>query len=186
MAPATYDEFPFDQERFKRLAHYILWRSRDRDRFSMAQLYEALWFADARMFMLRGKPITGAVYVREKSGPSAKAGKAALTRLKQEGAVRPRKGRARVRGRGRLEVLSAPEISIFDQQELEAVEWSIQRVDRKTKGAAAAGEASQRTWELAVIGEKIPYHAILATRTRQPDEEEIEWARQRICERGLS
>ena len=72
MASAMPNQFRFDEERFKRLAHDILWRTRDRDRFGTAQLYEALWFADARVFVLRGKPITGAVYVRGKSGPSAR------------------------------------------------------------------------------------------------------------------
>jgi len=107
-----------------------------------------------------------------------------LTRLKQESAVTLRKDGARARGLGRLEALSAPDISVFDQQELEAVEWSIQRVGRKIKGAAAAGKAPRRTWELAAIGEEIPFHAILATRTRQPDDEEIEWAQHWRAGRG--
>jgi hypothetical protein len=59
----------FDREKFKSLVHYIIARAGNKPGFGATKLNKVLWFADARLFMLRGKPITGAAYIREKWGP---------------------------------------------------------------------------------------------------------------------
>src|SRR6266567_7773155 len=64
-------KFPFDRDKFKRLARYLTWRTSASEAVDAIGLQKALWLAEARMFMLHARPITGAVYIRDGSGPRA-------------------------------------------------------------------------------------------------------------------
>lgn len=59
----------FDREKFKTLVVYIAWKAGRRDWFGATKLNKVLWFAEARAFVLHGKPIAGATYIRQKHGP---------------------------------------------------------------------------------------------------------------------
>ena len=49
----------FDREKFKQLVHYVIWKAGKRDWFGATKLNKVLWFADARAYVLTGRPITG-------------------------------------------------------------------------------------------------------------------------------
>ena len=55
----------FDREKFKTLVVYIAWKAGQRDWFGATKLNKVLWFAEARAFVLHGKPITGATYIQQ-------------------------------------------------------------------------------------------------------------------------
>jgi hypothetical protein len=78
----------FDREKFKSVVHYVIARAGDRDGFGATKLYKVLWFSDARAYMLRGKPITGEVYIREKHGPVPSHAPGVIEELKLEGAIK--------------------------------------------------------------------------------------------------
>jgi len=59
----------FDREKFKTLV-YIAWKAGGRDWFGATKLNKVLWFAEARAFVLHGKPIVGATYIRQNMGLS--------------------------------------------------------------------------------------------------------------------
>jgi hypothetical protein len=91
-----------DLEKLKRLIHYVAWKAGTRDWFGATKLYKVLWFADARQFVLKKKPITGAVYIREKYGPVPKQAMAVRAQLEKEGAVKiTKQGRLTRSGCGR-------------------------------------------------------------------------------------
>jgi hypothetical protein len=75
---------PFDHDKFKRLVQYIAWKAGRRDWFGATKLNKVLWFADARLFVLRGRPIAGATYLREKFGPVPKQMMPVRAELEQE------------------------------------------------------------------------------------------------------
>jgi len=77
-----------DIRKLKSLIHYVAWKAGKRDWFGATKLYKVLWFADARQFVLTKKPITGAVYIREKYGPVPKDAMIARGELEKDGAVR--------------------------------------------------------------------------------------------------
>jgi hypothetical protein len=59
----------YDRNRLKNLIHYVIWVAGARANFGATKLYKIAWFSDARQFVLSGKSITGAPYLREKHGP---------------------------------------------------------------------------------------------------------------------
>src|SRR5262245_37410155 len=82
------NKFPFDRDRFKNLVHYVIWAAEKYDGFGATKLYKVLWFAEARAFVLRGRPLSGAEYIRQKYGPVPKLGKVVRDELEREGKIR--------------------------------------------------------------------------------------------------
>jgi hypothetical protein len=178
--------FPFDREKFKRLVHYVVWRAGDRDGFGAVKLNKVLWFSDARAFMLRGSPITGAVYTRQKWGPVPRPLVPVREELVRERAIRVWKDRHYDHPATRFQALRAPDdLKIFDPEELETVNWWIEHIDKDHTAGSISEESHDYAWEIAQMGEELPYHAIFATRMRVPDDAEMNWARQRSKELSL-
>jgi hypothetical protein len=178
--------FAFDREKFKRLVHYVIWRAGGRDGFGAVKLNKILWFSDARAFMLRGKPITGASYIREKWGPVPRPMMPIREELTREGAIQIWSDRHFDFPSTRFKALRAPsDLSIFDADEIKTVDWWIEHIDKDHTAGSASEESHDYAWEIAEMGEELPYHAIFATRMRQPDDTERKWAEQRAKELGL-
>jgi hypothetical protein len=178
--------FAFDREKFKRLFHYVIWRAGERDGFDAVKLNKILWFSDARAFMLRGKPITGASYKREKWGPVPLPIMPIRDELVREGAIQVWTDKHFDFVSTRFKALRAPVgLEIFDTDEIKTVDWWIEHIDKDHTAASVSEESHDYAWEIAEMGEELPYHAIFATRMRQPDDEEMEWARRRAKELGL-
>ena len=136
---------------------------RELDRFmlgrnvSLAELDKALWLAESQNFVVHGRPIGGAVYRHDESGAHAR-GTWTLT--------------AETR---RFERTSAPgriEVSL-SAEERESAEWALHHLH---------DPACTAIWATAEIGEVIPYHALLALRGRQPNADELAWAKLRAGE----
>jgi hypothetical protein len=179
-------KFAFDREKFKRLVHYVIWRAGDRDGFGAVKLNKVLWFSDARSFMLHGKPITGATYIREKWGPVPSAMMPIREELVRERAIRVSSDRHFDYATTRFQALRPPDYTgFFDLEEIKNVDWWIEYIDKQHTAASVSEESHDYGWEIAEMGEELPYHAILAERMRGLDDAEMEWARRRAKELGL-
>lgn len=171
----------YDLEKLKRLIHYVAWKAGKNDWFGATKLYKVLWFADARQFVLTKKPITGAVYVREKHGPIPKHAMQARAALVSEGALQIAK-------EGKLTRFVAntkPDISIFSPEEIAAVDYWIKHIDEDHTAESISEVTHDYAWEIARMGEEIPLYAVLATRIREPNEQELGRLRQRAKHLGL-
>ena len=171
----------FHKEKFKTLVRYIAWKAGRRDWFGATKLNKVLWFADARLFVLRGKPITGATYIREKFGPVPKQLMPIRAELEREGHIR-------VFREGDLIRVTAdekPDLSLFTADELQTVDYWIKHIDAEHT-AASIGEATHDyAWELARMGEEVPFYAVLANRIRDPNDRESKIFQTKAKERGV-
>ena len=114
--------------------------------------------------MLTKKSITDAIYIREKYGPVPKHGKLARDQLEKEGAIRS----FREDQLTRIVALRPPDTSIFSNEELRAVDYWIEHIDRDHTAKSISDESHDCAWSIAKLGEKLPLHAILANRIREP------------------
>ncbi len=151
-------KFPFDRARFRRLASYLTRRIGDREAFDDIGLHKALWLADSRMFMLHAQPISGAVYLRGENGPRAQRVGAILGEIR------------------RAKPPAAPEPGPLTPNERDSAEWALRHL---------TDPRCAQIWQIAAVGEEIPYGALFAIRMRRPNEGELEWAR-RAAELGLA
>ena len=175
----------FDHDKFKAILHYVVWKAGDKDGFGATKLYKVLWFSDAQSFLLHGQPITGETYVREKYGPLPRHADAIIRELANEGALRFWNDTYYNKPIRHYRSLRTPDrISVTEEQRKIVDRWIIQIADEHT--AASISEQSQDyAWEVAKLGEEIPYHAIFASRIRDPEGDELEWASRRAKELGL-
>jgi uncharacterized phage-associated protein len=175
----------FDREKFKRLVHYVIWKVGDTPNFGATKLNKVLWYAEARHYMRHKKPITGATYVREKHGPVARAMKPVQDELASSGYIKISKDFVFKYDRWRFHALKEPDVSIFAPEELGEVDWWADHIAHKHTAKSISEESHDYAWEIAGLGEVIPFHAIFANRARPSEGEELEWAKKRAKELGL-
>ncbi len=170
----------FDREKFKRLVHYVIWKAGRRDGFGATKLNKVLWFAEARVYALRGRPIAGATYVREKHGPVPKQMMPIRAELEAEGKIRVGVDKHYDKPMTWFEAKAPPSMDGFDTEEIQAIDWWIKHIDEDHTATSISELSHDHAWEIAKMGEVIPFHAFLATRIREPNEEELEWARAKV------
>lgn len=170
-----------DLEKLKRLIHYVAWKAGKRDWFGATKLYKVLWFSDARRFVLAKKPITGAIYIREKYGPVPKHALIARRELEAEKSIRVTKERELTR----FVALKVPDVSMFTEDELRTVDYWIDHIDKDHTAQSISEQSHDYAWEIAKMKEELPLYAILANRIREPTDEELGKLRERAKELGL-
>ncbi len=175
----------FDKEKFKRLVHYVVARAGHRDGFGATKLNKVLWFSDARQYVLNGLSITGAEYTRQEFGPVPKAIMMARTELQNEGKIRVTPQRSKYEGT-RFTSLVAPADVRFAEGEKQTVDYWIKHIAEDYTAGSISEESHDYAWEIAKMGEALPYHAYLASRVREPNEDEMKWARASAERLGLS
>jgi len=174
----------FDREKFKRLVHYIIARAGRRPGFGSTKLNKALWFADARQYVTDGKAITGAEYTRQTFGPVPRAIMPIREELQREGKIRVTPQRSKFEGT-RFESLLTPEEVGFIGNEKQTVDYWVDHIAKDHTAGSISDDSHDYAWEIAKMGETLPYYAYLANRVREPNDEEMEWARQSAARRGL-
>ena len=176
----------YDEAKLKALVHYIVWCAGDRPGFGATKLNKILWFSDARLYMLRGEPITGAVYIREKFGPIPHQMMNVRAALEQEGKIRISNGRFYNRSITHFHALDEPGPIPISQEELKTVDWWIEHIAEDHTANSISEKSHDYGWELYDLGQIIPYRAFLASRVREEMRpEDRTWAERRAKELGL-
>jgi hypothetical protein len=175
----------FDREKFKDAMHYVVALAGDHPGFGATKIYKVLWFAEGQIFMLQGRCIYNAEFVREKFGPVPRLAMPIRQELSKEGRVRIWQDRYHNRMQWRFKSLRRPDTRRFSSAELDALKHWTTHVDEDHSATSISDESHDYAWEIAKMGEPLPVHAFLASRWRDPTDEELESARKRFAGRGL-
>jgi hypothetical protein len=172
----------FDFDKFKQLVHYVIWKAGKRDWFGATKLNKVLWFADVRVYTLTGKPITGAVYIREKHGPVPRAMMPVRGELEREGTIRiVREGKL-----DRFTTSIPPDMSAFLPDEMKAVDYWIEHIASEHTAESISEKSHDYVWEIAAMGEEIPMFAAFANRIREePGKDAMQWGLETARRLGL-
>ncbi|MCQ1574074.1 Panacea domain-containing protein [Neorhizobium galegae] len=174
---------PYDKERLKHLIHYVIWKVGARAGFGATKLYKAAWFSDAKTFLLTGKSITGAPYIREKYGPIPKHGFPIRLELMQDGVISQWQLPGSDEWHFKALVPPAPEWFATDERKC-IDHWSALIADKHT-AASISDESHDYAWHIAPMGEVLPIYSILAERIRDPNDEELDRMRKKAEALGL-
>jgi hypothetical protein len=181
-------KFTFDREKFKRLVHYIIWKCPDPAKLGSTKLHKILWKSDTGRYLQTGAPLTGARYVKRQYGPCAPALDEAIAALVSEGAIRTWRDRKFAGDKAKDVFVAerpAPTDFLSAEERITVDHW-ISTICLKHTAKSISDESHGLAWEIAKMGEDLPMQAILAeTRGREPNEEELAWARERAKARGL-
>lgn len=78
-----------------------------------------------------------------------------------------------------------PDVSGFSTEEIRNVDYWIDHIDKDHTAQSISDESHDYAWEIAKMGEELPLHAVLASRIRDPNDQELERLRRRAQEKGL-
>ena len=176
----------FDKEKFKALVHYIIWKAGASPGFGSTKLNKVLWFSDAKLFALTGKPITGAKYIREKYGPVPALALPMQAELEAEGLIKVSKEKYFSKSITHFRALHAPRSNVFSEKELQTINYWIDHISNEHTATSISDESHDYAWEIAKEGEELPLYAFWANRTHPSDGKDLEWAKSEAKRLGLS
>lgn len=172
----------YNRERLKHLIHYVIWVAGRRAGFGATKLYKVAWFADAKQFLLTGQSITGAPYIREKHGPLPRDGIILRNELAAARKIEQWRGTG---GEWVFKALEPPTPNVFDRDEMQTIDFWIKEIDGKHTATSISELSHDYAWEIAALKEPLPFTSFMASRGREPNEQETERLRSRARELGL-
>jgi hypothetical protein len=175
----------FDRDKLKALVLYVIWRTGNVRDFGVTKLNKVLWFSDARSFEAFGRSITGETYIRQKYGPVPKHVDEIIGELQEDGFIQTWTEPYFDFEVKRYKAHAPPDTTMFSADELGFIDWWIKHVSEQHTAGSISELSHDYGWEIARMGEELPFHAFLAKRVRQPREpDEIEWAEDTARRRG--
>jgi hypothetical protein len=169
-----------NREKLKALVHYVAACCDDPALLGSIKLNKVLWVSDLWAYVGSGTPITGEHYVKQQFGPVAPSMPGILQELQAEGKLVVRRTEAHGTNKVDYIALNRPtNISeVFTADEISLVDEAIRFVCEEHTAMEISDRSHDVIWELAEIGEEIPYSAMLASRLDGVTKEDVAWARQ--------
>jgi hypothetical protein len=169
------DAMEYDQDRAKALVHHIA-HSVPSDCLGSVKLNKVLWYADFVSYLRLGEPITGETYVKRQYGPAPKHIQFIIEELKRAGALVVKEGE--FYGYSKKEFVSTkkPDISVFSPNEISIVDEAIRFVCYGNTANSISEKTHGIVWELADMGEEMPYETAFLEWIGEINEDDIAWA----------
>lgn len=169
-----------DREKLKDAFHYVIARAGSHPGFGATKLYKVLWFSEARTFVLTGEPIFNVEFVREKFGPVPKDALRVRKELVEEGRAKIWRDHLQNHEQWRFKALRPANVARFSPDELKTLNYWIAHIDEDHTAESISDQSHDYGWEIARMGERLPVHAFLAERLRDPSDAELQGARRRM------
>lgn len=166
-----------NRDKLKALVHYVIAKCVNPSKLGSIKLNKVLWVSDLWAYVKWGQPITGEHYVKQQFGPVASI-VGILRELQAENKIVVREREVFGRAKTDYIALVRPEniSKTFTADEISLVDDAINYVCRHT-----AMQISDKThdiiWQLAEIGEEIPYEAMWASQLDPVTKKDVDWAR---------
>lgn len=163
-------------DKFKALVHYICEKADDPSVLGSVKLNKVLWYSDVVHFMVHGSPITGETYIKRQRGPVPRNILKALKELESEQKIR--RGKVDFFGYEKNEyiALEPANKAKFTGEEVDIVDGAFRHVCHNHTARSVSEETHDVIWELAELGEEMPYETVFAGYVGEVDESDFEWA----------
>lgn len=165
----------FNKEKFKNLVLYVCSKC-DPKELGSTKLNKVLLYSDMFSYLHLQGPITGEIYVKRQFGPVPKHILPIIAEMELEGKIVTRDGKIFRYDKKEYIALKDPDLTLFTADEISMVDDLIEIICKEHTAKSISEASHDRIWELAEIGEEIPYYAFLASKTGEIDKEDIEWA----------
>ena len=148
------------------------------------KLNKLLYFADAVSFADYGEPITGAQYMKEAYGPIPVRLVPVRERLQEAGDIAIQRRRFSQGEMVRIVALRDASLNeLFKPRDIAVVDRIVQSLRHKDAKSLSDFTHARKPWQLARLGEIIPYSAILLSHEEITEDEVLE-AQELISEHG--
>lgn len=165
------------RDKLKALVHYVIARCEDPNILGSIKLNKVLWVSDLWAYVKWGQPITGEHYVKQQFGPVAST-VGIMNELQAEKKIVVRRRETFGYTKTDYIALVPPEnISAqFTADEISLVNEAIEFVCLEHTAMGISDKTHDIIWQLAEIGEEIPYEAMWASRLDGVTKDDVKWA----------
>lgn len=168
------DYITFDRPKFKDVVLYVC-NSCQPSELGNVKLHKVLYFSDMLMFMNTGRPLTGVDYIKQQFGPTARHLTSVLKELEAAGNLRIDTRSYFGFQKKDYIALAKPAAGALGNDEIAILKDVIDFVCEKS--AKEISELSHDlAWQLADMGERIPYAAVLGLQPPEIAQEDIDAA----------
>lgn len=159
------------------LVHYICRTCRDPFTLGKTKLHKILWLADIYAYKHYGLPITGETYKKNKFGPCSSHLDSVLHNLEKENKMFIKESEWGDDGK-RFEFFAKGDTntSLFNEKELQIINDARDYVCENHTAVSISDKTHDAIWEMALMGETIPYEAMLMASLAKVTEKDIKWA----------
>lgn len=169
------ERLPFDRGRFKTVVHYVCWVCEDPRVLGPVKLGRILWYSERNTYLVSGKPLTGATFLKLSHGPSPRGLYAVLDELERDRVIAAR------RQPGELDTMryfatARPDISGITAEQLSNLECVIRAVCFGADTEVPHRHAHDQILAAAAVGETIPHYTAFAGLPGNIHEADIAWA----------
>jgi hypothetical protein len=155
-----------NNEKFKELILYLADKSTGDNPFGATKLNKLLFYADFIAYLQLGTGITNQRYQKLENGPAPRALIPVTSKMEARGEIAYRTENYYGKPKKRLVPLRDPDLSAFSDEEVELVNRIIAEFWGKNAAAMSSFSHEFIGWQLAKIGEDIPYEVVFV-RSRQ-------------------
>ena len=171
-------EITRNRKKLRALVHYVVSKCETPSMLGSIKLNKVLWVSDLLAYVGQGTPITGERYVKQQFGPVAHSMPRILEELQSEKKIVVRNTEAH--GYSKVDYIALQDPSniseLFTADEISVVDDAIEFVCGHT-AMGISDKTHDVIWELAEIGEEIPYEAMWASRLDAVTKDDVKWAR---------
>ncbi len=166
-----------NREKLKALVYYVIARCEDPNILGSIKLNKVLWVSDLWAYIKWGQPITGEHYIKQQFGPVAST-VGIMRELEAEKKIVVRQRETFGYTKTDYIALVPPEnISAqFTADEISLVDEAIDFVCLEHSAMGISAKTHDLIWQLAEIGEEIPYEAMWASRLDGVTKDDVKWA----------
>lgn len=151
----------YDEGKLTELMLYVAQRLETDRAGGATKLNKVLYFADFAHVRRTGRPITGAEYQKLPQGPAPRRLLPVRDRLVEHEDAEIRRETFLGYEQHRLIAKRDPDLSTFDDEELESVNQVLEDLAHLTAAQVSALSHAEPGWRLVEVGETIPYEAAL-------------------------
>lgn len=171
----------FDMQKLKTLVHYICDRCEDSSVLGKVKLNKILYLSDFGSYYYWGEPITGERYLKHQYGPVSHHIIDVLNQLGSEGKIVERE--SDYFGYRKKDFVSIAPVDIddvFSANQMRLIDSAIDFVCEEHTAKSISDLTHDEIWELAEIGEELPYSLAFAGRFMEIEPSDVEWAKKTI------
>ncbi len=166
-----------NRDKLKAAVHYICGSVDDPIKLGATKLNKILWYSDIIAFLKWSNPITGETYEKRQYGPMPSHIYGILEELRQEGKIHISDVGHFGRVKKQYVCLEEPTTEIFNADEISIIDQMISSICDKHTATSISDMTHDAIWEMARIGEPIPYVAVLASALGELNGSDMEWAK---------
>lgn len=166
----------FNHKKFSNLVHYVCYKCDDHSQLGATKLNKILWYCDIFSYRWGSVPMTGEKYIKRQFGPVPHHILTILDELVCEDKIIIREKDYFGRTKKEYIALKKPDLSLFTSNEISMVDDILDIICMKHTAQSISDTTHDKIWELAEIGEEIPYYTIFASRLGEVNEDDIKWA----------